>query len=505
MANAKQWFEVDKKGLAALMRRRAGDQGGGELGLAFLMFELLQNAYDEDVTEVIATLHSMDNKRGRAELAVIDDSPDGFRDLRDSWTLFAPSYKASNPNKRGRFNLGEKLVLSLCETAKITSTTGGVEFAEAGRKTLRKKRNHGTAFEAVVKITKKDVERIDSAMRLLIPEVPTIYNGRTLPIPDPICILEKLALPTEFTDDEGEMRRTTRQTDVEVYDPLTEGGGWIYEMGIPVVHTGDKFSVNVLQAVPLGVERDNVTPSYLKKIRTHVLNATAHLLDKEDAAESWVNAATDSDEIEPEAMSKIMDHTHGEKRFIWDPSNPEAGKDLISKGFTPVYGNQLSSGQRANIRVFRENGNDVAPPAGRLSSAGMGAYSNDPLAPAVKQVEPTPDMLRVMKYAKEFARRTMHIDITVKVISSREAGWSACYGERDLHFNLNRVGHKFFNGTSADALHRVNTLLIHEFGHEYCSDHLNGQYHDALCRLGASLSREYLTEGFDPREYGYNI
>jgi hypothetical protein len=33
----------------------------------------------------------------------------------------------------------------------------------------------------------------------------------------------------------------------------------------------------------------------------------------------------------------------------------------------------------------------------------------------------------------------------------------------------------------------INTLLIHEYGHEYALDHLSEDYHDALCRIGAAL------------------
>jgi hypothetical protein len=35
----------------------------------------------------------------------------------------------------------------------------------------------------------------------------------------------------------------------------------------------------------------------------------------------------------------------------------------------------------------------------------------------------------------------------------------------------------------------VDALLIHEFGHEYSGDHLSGDYHEALCKLGARLKR----------------
>jgi hypothetical protein len=35
----------------------------------------------------------------------------------------------------------------------------------------------------------------------------------------------------------------------------------------------------------------------------------------------------------------------------------------------------------------------------------------------------------------------------------------------------------------------VDSLLIHEFGHDYSGDHLTEQYHKALCKLGARLKR----------------
>jgi hypothetical protein len=48
------------------------------------------------------------------------------------------------------------------------------------------------------------------------------------------------------------------------------------------------------------------------------------------------------------------------------------------------------------------------------------------------------------------------------------------------------VGHEWFEqGVTED----VDWLLIHEFDHQYSSDHLSGEYHDALCRLGARLKK----------------
>ena len=38
-------------------------------------------------------------------------------------------------------------------------------------------------------------------------------------------------------------------------------------------------------------------------------------------------------------------------------------------------------------------------------------------------------------------------------------------------------------------------LLIHEFGHEYESDHLSKAYYDALCKVGAALVRAMAEPG----------
>jgi hypothetical protein len=74
--------------------------------------------------------------RPRTALSVEDDSPEGFRELAHAYTLFAESYEKGLPEKRGRFNLGEKLVLAMCEEATISTTTGAVHFDAGGTRAL---------------------------------------------------------------------------------------------------------------------------------------------------------------------------------------------------------------------------------------------------------------------------------------------------------------------------------------------------------------------------------
>jgi hypothetical protein len=104
----KQWFDVDRAGLG----RQAEEHGKGRL-----IGELVQNALDEPGVTQIAIALALVPGRPLADLTVEDDSPEGFRDLAHACTLFAPSYNRQNPEQRGQFNLGEKMVLAVCRRA----------------------------------------------------------------------------------------------------------------------------------------------------------------------------------------------------------------------------------------------------------------------------------------------------------------------------------------------------------------------------------------------------
>src|SRR5437763_12002266 len=136
----KQWFDVDKSGLG----KQAEQHGKGRL-----VGELVQNALDEaGVTQIAVTLAPVPG-RPLADLTVEDDSPEGFRDLAHAYTLFAESYKRGNPEQRGQFNLGEKMVLAVCESASISTTKGTVVFdRDEGRiEKPRQKRDCGSIFQ----------------------------------------------------------------------------------------------------------------------------------------------------------------------------------------------------------------------------------------------------------------------------------------------------------------------------------------------------------------------
>ena len=484
-----QWFEVDKNGLAKLLERR---------GKAWVLYELIQNAWDQNVTKVSVNLV----KSGRyATVTVEDDDPEGFANLAHSFTLFAESTKKTDATKRGRFNLGEKLVLALCDDAEILTTTGGVRFDAEGRHSLRRKREAGSLFVGRLKMTNAEFEECVEAVNRLIPPAnieTTFWAGQEedfrleddaydviLAAHDPIAQFEA-TLATEIADEAGILRRSARKTSVTVYK-AEDGIGWLYEMGIPVVETGDTFHVDIGQKVPLNFDRDNVKPAYLRNVRTLVLNAVHdRITDSETANSSWVRDALADENVEADAVKAMVTLRFGEKSVAFDPRDTEANKRAVSAGYVVVHGSQMSKAEWANVRRA-----EVLPAAGRVMPT-PSAYSDNPNAPSVPVIDEdkwSEAERRTIGAYRRIANALMGFTPMVRLVLVDN--FRAAYGGRCLDLNRRNLGRTWFaecliaERLSEDAI----SLLIHELGHEYCGDHLSNKYYEALTRLGAKLAR----------------
>lgn len=484
----RDWCAVDLDGLAKLLERR---------GKAFVLYELLQNAWDTNATRVEVRLVPIEG-RPLAELTIVDDDPDGFRNLSHAYTLFAESEKKGDATKRGRFNLGEKLVLASCERATVSSTTGTVIFDEAGRReSTRRQRDAGTVFDARVKMTRLELADVLEEVRSVIPPIPTLINGEQLPQRTPVRSFE-VTLQTEIADDEGYLRRTKRATQVRVYAKAGPTAK-LYEMGIPVVELGDDlYDVEVMQKIPLSVERDNVTPGYLRELRAHVLNATFVLLRREDVSSRAVQDALSHPAVSRDAVVDVVTKQWGEKRATYDASDVEANARLTASGHAIVHGGSYSAEAWANIRAA-----EALPRAGVLAPTPR-PYSQDPDAPARKllpEEEWTPGMVTLAAYACELGWKLIGKAIRVNIDRGQfGAGWGACYGGGELTFNLATLGRAFFDeGPSV----RVNRLLIHELSHEGASSHLHDDFHDNLEKLGAKLTQLALSNPELFRKHGW--
>jgi len=473
------WFEVDRKGLAKLLEKR---------GKSLIVIELLQNAWDSDATKVDVTLEPVVGKP-RVYIKVTDDDPDGFKDLGHAFTLFAESEKKDDPTKRGRFNLGEKLVLSLCHWAKIVSTTGSYIFDEQnGQDTRLKskvKTEKGSYFEGELRMTRDEYDEVLAKLdELIVPEyIKTTVNGNELEIRTPITAFTE-ALPTEIADDEGNLKKTIRKTSIAIYGTSNGEKACIYEMGIPVVETGDKYHIDVHQKVPLNFNRDNVTPAYLRTLRTLVFNQMHTLIDKEEANDSWVREATSDERCATEAIKTAVTHRFGEKSVAYDPSDPEANKLAVSRGYTVIPGRSMNKGEWNNIKRAQESGVELALPSGKVTPSPKPFDPDGNPLKTLPKDKYTYGMDRFVVYVQWLAKKLMDVDVAITI--AKDHGWrfTAAYGDKRLTVNLLSLGHKWFDNIASV---RMNTLLIHEFAHEYSGDHLSSKYHDALCNLGAKM------------------
>ncbi len=471
----KQWFDVDKAGLS----RQAEQQSKGRL-----IGELVQNALDEaGVTHIAVTLAPVPG-RPLANLTVEDDSPEGFKDLSHAYTLFADSYKRANPEQRGQFNLGEKMVLAVCESASISTTKGTVTFdPDQGRvEKPRQKRERGSVFQGRIILTREEFAEVADYLRsLLLPEnVVVTFNGDRLLPRTPIRTFEA-SLETLVADDQGVMRPRVRKTQVSIYEPLPGEVPSLYEMGLPVVETGDRWHVNVGQKAPLNRDRDNVKPAYLQAVRVAVLNAAHDLLTtEEDATAGWVKLAGADPRCTDLAIKHLIRLRFGEKVAAPDPSDTEAMKRFVAQGGTIVAG--LSKGEWANVKRA-----GAVPPAGQICPTAK-PYSADPNADSVNMIPEekwTDGMRNVAAYARFLARELMGVELVVSVVHTTNH-FAAAYGSGRLDFNLLRLGHRWFGQGASEE---VDALLIHELAHEYSGDHLSSDYHEALCKLGAGLKK----------------
>src|SRR5260370_29827791 len=263
--------------------------------------------------------------------------------------MFARSNRADKTNKRGRFNLGEKLVLACCRSAEIDTTSGTLRFRENGTvsKRIWNCREKGTLFSAEIRMTRDEYAEVCEFMCLLLPPVATTFNGKEIERPNSM-VRFTTKLPTEIADTDGRLRRTVRLTEVEVYEAF--GPGAILELGIPVVETENSFRVNVLQKVPLSMERDNVTPAFLRAVQAALLNHVHEQLTPDEAAKPWVQEATGDARVTKEALLTVKKRRFGERAVSATPNDPLANARAEAEGFTVIPGGAMDAATWANIR-----------------------------------------------------------------------------------------------------------------------------------------------------------
>lgn len=455
------WFEVDKEGLKELQAGKPKH---------YVMRELVQNAWDEDTKncEVVTSYSG-----GVADITVSDDSPEGFRDLRDAFVLFRKSYKQSHPEKRGRFSIGEKNAISLCDTARISTTKGTVVFTKEGRTVLQDKTSKGSTVNLKLTMKKKEYdEMLDVVRTYLVPDgIIFRVNGEILPQRKPLKTIEA-KLMTELNTD-GIFRRTVRKTKVEAYEK--EDKAYLYELGLPVCEIDCEFSININQKIPLSIDRETVPQAYLQDVFAITLNITHE--EVEDPSGIWVREGAKDKLVSPDAVKTILTKRYGEKWCSANPQDQVANDDAVAHGYRVIHGSEMSKEEWKNVKEFG------------LSKSSTELFGKGGDKPHTI-IEPDDAQKCFGDYAKAIAKECLGLDITVMFHSDPNTTAVASFGNGKLFVNVSKLTNGFFENTVSE---QTTDLIIHELAHSK-GMHTEMEYHRCLTKLGSRLTMKALEE-----------
>jgi hypothetical protein len=328
--------------------------------------------------------------------------------------------------------------------------------------------------------------------------VATRINGEPLPPREPLASI-RATLPTEFAGADGVLRRSARQTVIEVYEPRAGETPTLYEMGLPVVETDDRYHYSVQMRVPLSMDRDSVTPGYLAQVRAVVLEHMADQLDEQDVNETWVKDAmqTHGADLPGSVVERVLDLRFGDRRVAFDPSDIESNSRAVAAGYTVVYGSQMS---REEWDAARRTG--TLPPAGRVTPTPQPFTEGGKPLQLIERGEQTPAMKSFVAYIERIGSRLIASDLPHDMPAAFREGLSCCltadrgwrfaaaYEDRHLIVNWSHIGKAWTAGNR----YRVNDLLLHEIAHHLGSSHLSEAYYMALSHFGAKLTELALEE-----------
>jgi hypothetical protein len=384
--------------------------------------------------------------------------------------------------KRGRFSAGDKYVLALMHSATVTSTTGQIVFQSNGqRKTNDKHTEVGSEFKGVLNMTEEDYTDILSRIFSIIPpeNVATFVNGHKVSVRKPLHSF-KVVLPTEVADDSGILRSRKRETTVNLYKVQDWEKPTLYEMGIPVVPVDEnlKWHVDIQQKVPLNIERDNVTPSYLREVFAAVLNEKVNELSEEEASAAWVTTGMESTKATPQALQGVITKRFGEGAVRRDHKDKGSNREAVSQNRKVVERGAFTNAVWDNINQHEE----LLPKAGDVCPTDFSElvpvrfYPHD---------EWTPEMVAYADFLTMMAPKLIDHTITIKYIKDDRVEFRGCtrWKKGSFVMEINLEYHDL-----ADWQGNIY-LMLHEFAHHRVqnNDHLWHRFYDTVNLIGAKL------------------
>jgi hypothetical protein len=468
-------FEVSTEGMAELQSGREPWQ---------LAKELVANAFDESIS--ICNVN-VAYAKGVTTLVVYDDGK-GFQNIPDAWTLMGHTNKRSNPESRGRFNIGEKEILSIAIDAEIVTSGVVIIFPEEGGRKVKSdlQRVKGTRITCRLPWTRSQADELDVNLTRLIPPGGVEYyvNGSRVrnrkPIRDLVVTLDTVLAGEGIG---APLRATRRKTRIELYDDTDH---WLYEMGIPVQPIPCGYSVNVGQKVPLPPNRDVVKDSYLRDIYVAIVNAMAN--DITDPAAAWVSSALEDKDIDTEATKTIIKRRYGDKVVLWS-SNQVSNERALEAGYEVVHARSLGAGVKDAMVAAGLQQASVVFKAPGLETGGKNDENT-----TIPREKWTDDMEAMEVFARRLCKALLNFECGVGFYSDITSPFAALWfpALQSIKYNVGRLGHAWFARTGLYYGDDQIGLALHEFAHTEGEGHMFG-YQDQLKRLAGKSTVLALT------------
>ena len=422
-----------------------------------LVKELIQNAWDEAPFSSECRVKVEPQPDGKATMIIVEDNGPGFSDIADSYTLMSHTSKRLHPTKRGRFNMGEKEVISVAIEAEVETVGQTVTFpAKGSRKTISNSRTKGTVVRVLMPWNEKESSELIEMLRRFIPPVNCHLFVNGIEVPHrPAVAIRSVSLNTIIQDaPNSPMRSRQRRTQIHFFEPTDSSSErFICEMGIPVQVINCPWDIDVMQKIPMAQQRNTISDAYLSRIYAETLNQFHKTVQRDELNSEWVKRAIDHPQIKPDAVKSTVTRRYGAKA-VFNTLDQDANLRAAEAGYELVNPNSLSDKERA---LFREH-------AGVRNSDEV--FPTPPPPRSDYEAEPGSNQARFAAWVMEMALHC-NLDATVRYFNEpenpREADCPSSTMTPTLRFNAARLGSSFFQPPYESVCHW--DLLLHELGH----------------------------------------
>ncbi len=435
------WFEISNVGWRV--------QTAGRL-LASLIYEGIQNAFDQEVTKVTVEVAA-------DRITIEDNGSGGFADPKLAYTVYLTD-KGESAVMRGRHGRGLKEMISAMDSAVIESPGFTMSFDESGRAVGPGTRKRGTRVLLRRQNRPQEIEKCLATLRMLMPPegVEVRINGKKITRAPRFAVLSGCSLDTVLTID-GAERQVARDATVTLLKPRhSRERPHIFEMGLPIQPGSTPWHIDVGQRIPLSAQRDRIGDAY----RLHLLallfeSLVPSTLGTEDLKEDWLSEAISRCRLSDQALRAYTQRAFPVRSVL--PGSPSHNDRARQSG--------------ANVL-------DVAP-LGRAHLKSLGRVmetSEQFVARRQKQEERVratqPHEQRAVAFLANLARRILGHSVKIRLM--RKAAdpdgliESATYDRKKKEMNINIEGKMDLrNPLSVQTL----GIFFHELAHVRTNEH----------------------------------